>query len=161
MTEIQSYQNAVPSFRELLPTIVGFPLFFLIGFAGIVVGTNEYFASHISQGLLCIGIVVCTFFGGLILRSLKIWRVANELSVNGLVTQGHIIDLKEDNARYYVVYAFDLNSFDPDAREFAAQQVISYSIYTQLQVGNTVRVRFLPENPKLSRMETPFWRWEY
>jgi hypothetical protein len=161
MKKIHSYQNAVPSLRELLPVIIGFPMAFLTGFAGIVAGTNHYFAPPISQAIFWIGLVVCLIFGGLILWFFKMWKLANELDRRGLVTQGTIIDVWEDNARYYIRYAFDLKHFGQETGELAANQTVKHSLYTQLQKGSTVRVRFLTDDPKVSRMETNPWKWEY
>jgi hypothetical protein len=172
MAMTHSHQEAVPSFRDLLPTIGLLFGFFLLGFTGVVIGTKGYFAPYISQGVLWSGMVVCAISGGLILMSFKSWRLADELDRRGLIARGTITDLGKDNGNarglpfrkhtnYYVVYVFDLTVPDVTSQQFVATQVVDQSLYTQLSVETKVRVRFLPENPNVSRIETRSWKWEY
>ena len=166
-----SKQKALPSLRELLPAAILFPTTFVIGFSGIIIGSNAYFAPPVSHGVLWLGLLLCLISGGIILRSFRTWKLANELDNEGLVVRGTILALWEDThdsvnfightPKYYLLYTFDLDTHETSPQQFAANQYVSYQIYQQLQVGNQARVRFLPRNPNISRMETPAWKWEY
>ena len=99
--------------------------------------------------------------------SLKKCKMANELDTGGLVTRGEIIALWEDDKssrrlirkrhNCYMLYTFEL----PVHEQFTTSQHVSLPVYKQLQIGAKVRVRFLPDNPNVSRMETNPWKWEY
>ena len=93
------------------------------------------------------------------------WRIAHELDEKGLIARGTIIDLWEGDGsdqHHYVAYQFELSL--PSAKgtqQFVAKQQVILSLYRQLQVGFKVRVRFLPRDPNVSRIESRFWKWEY
>ena len=158
------HQNAVPSLRELLPGMIGYPLGFVLGFGGFIIGTNRYFlAPHISRGVWWIGLIVCVVFGGFILRSFKTWRLANELDDKGLITRGIITKLWTEDNQAHVIYSFDPKMKDGENQQLSVKQSVSSSLYKELQIGAKVRVRFLPNKPiepTISRMETPRWKYE-
>ena len=114
-----------------------------------------------------LGLILCLVFGAMILRSIKWWKLANELDRDGLITRATIIALWQERnlskaflrqrETHYVLYAFEIL----DQQQFAANQSVRVPIYKQLQVGSQVRVRFLPKNPNISRMETNPWVWKY
>lgn len=166
-TESRSSQKSVPSSRNMLFVMLTFSFFFLLGFTFVVIGTNGHLSSGTAHEFLYFGSLICLIFGGLILMSLKKWRITDELDTRGLVTRGEIIALWEEDKsssrlvrkrhKCYVLYRFDV----PDHQQFTASQHISLPVYKQLQIGAKVRVRFLPGDPNVSRMETNPWKWEY
>lgn len=165
-TNSSLHQNAVPSLRELLPKMIGYPLGFVLTCGVFIIGTNRSFlAPHISRGVWWIGLIVCVVFGGLIVRSFKTWRLANELSEKGLITRGIITKLwAEDNRAHYIIYSVDPEMRDGENQQLSVKQSVSSSLYKELQIGANVRVRFLPTEPiesTVSRMETPRWKYEY
>lgn len=166
-TKSHSSQKSVPSSRDMLFAMLAFSCFFLLGFTFVAISTNGHLSSGTAHEFLDVGVLICLIFGGLILMSLKKCKMANELDAGGLVTRGEIIALWEDNKssrrlvrrrhNCYMLYRFEV----PVHKQFTASQHVSLPVYTQLQIGAKVRVRFLPDNPHVSRMETNPWKWEY
>jgi hypothetical protein len=157
-------QQAVPSIQEMLPAIIGFSVLFLFGFVCIVLASSGNVSSRISFGGFGIGISLCVVFGGLILMNAHKWHLANKLDEKGLIARGTIIDLWEGDGsgHYHVAYRFELSLPSAEStQQFVIQQSINFSLYRQLQVDSKVRVRFLPGNPNVSRMELRSWKWEY
>ncbi len=158
---VYSPHNAIPSMRECLTRIVGVSCCFGLGLTGVVTGTHHYIASPLSQGIFWICLVLCVTFGTLLLRWIIIWKWTNELGLYGMVTEGKILALWEENARYYVKYAFNLAHYGQDPDDVAAHQRVQASMFSEMRIGDAVRIRFLPDNPNVSRMETNLWKWEY
>ncbi|MBD3305595.1 hypothetical protein GF339_04355 [candidate division KSB3 bacterium] len=171
MTAPQRSYSAVPSLRDVVPTVVLSTTAFLLGLAGITVGTNGTLVPPLSHILLIAGMAACVIFGGLILTSYHRWRLAHALDLRGIVLRGTITALWEDPSTpgkwrrsqpaCYAAYTFNLDVPGVNSPHVHSHQRINPTLYHALHVGAPVRIRVLPHNPTISRMETRPWKWEY
>jgi hypothetical protein len=91
---------------------------------------------------------------GLFLLIIALWQarelpVARELDRTGVVGEGVVIGKwtdrsRDESRRCYVAYQHG------DSHQ--ARQRVSWSVYRQLELGDTVEVRYLQRDPKRSRM---------
>lgn len=166
-----SQQKAMPALREYVPIIAVCCVSFLLGILGIMLWTEQYWPPELSAGMFWGSLLLCVTGGGIFLKSGKKWRVADELDRNGLLTRGELTAFWKDvhsagrflrrTPTYYVLYTFELEVHSETQQQFAATQIIPYAIYQHLEVGLPLRIRFLPQNPNISRMEISPWKWEY
>lgn len=167
---VTSQQKAIPTLREYAPIIIACSLSLLLGIFGILLWTEEFWSPAISPGMLGASLLLSLVAGGMILKSAKKWRLADELDRNGLVARGELTAFWKDEQSsaicsrrpptYYVLYTFELDVYAETQNQFAATQVVPYAIYQQLEIGLPLRIRFLPQNPNISRMEKSPWKWE-
>lgn len=97
---------------------------------------------------------------GLFLLAVSVWvakeyPVARELDRDGVLAEGVVLekwvkrDSDDDTRDCYVAYQF--------GDQHGAVQKVSSKTYRILQLGDTVDVRYLRRDPKLSRMEVDSW----
>lgn len=158
-------QKAIPTLRETLPTMLLCVGQFMLGFVLIVSAANGYVPGHFSFWALAAGMVSCLVVAGCIIIAFPTWRLANQLDVHGLITYGRVLHIQPyepkwlrlcSGKRYDIInYVFDIANFNHDEQQFVADQRVEVTKGRHLSVGSEIRVRFLPKNPNISRMEWP------
>ncbi len=132
----------------LLLIAVALLLFLLTGLALFLTGLSG-------------GQKIGTLIGGalLILGSFIVWRFAqrgrqmSQLASEGILSQG-IIEKKESffirkTKRYTLTYGYAA----PDGRTLRHTSDVTYTLWSKLQVGDFVRILYLPHQPEVSALE--------
>jgi hypothetical protein len=111
-------------------------------------------ASDLFIGTAFVVIAVLAVAGSLaiFLPAIKQLRLAISLERHGQVAEGLVIEKylekDKDGKRYgYIACVFNGN--------YLLEQNIPTSLYEQLKEGDTVKVRCLPQNPAIARLEDP------
>jgi hypothetical protein len=138
--------TAVPTARDYQPLLLLF-LMFLIIMLGVTMGLVTLSEDLNLLALTIIGLSILVA-GTLLLKN---YLRARRLDHFGQMTQGTIVNLwieerssEEPNA-HYIAYEF--------GDGLRVMQKVNEQIFQTVQVGVSVPVRYLPENPRCSRME--------
>lgn len=105
--------------------------------------------------LVGFGLLLSLVLGVAVVAVNKGWRQALELDMKGRFAQGTIINrwtVSDDGDHiYYVAYQFEVQQHNGDSQQFAATQFVERKEYERLGIGSKVQVRFLPQDPNISR----------
>jgi hypothetical protein len=106
--------------------------------------------------LSCLIVFTCVFLGCVngFLNSLRSWQEETQLSKEGILITGSLTDRRMDvyNETCHVSYRFLLS--EPKAHtQFHKQQLVGCYLYEALDGVRFVDVRYLPEDPRVSRLE--------
>jgi hypothetical protein len=104
--------------------------------------------------LVCTCFVVGCAYG--FLNSLRSWQEETHLSKRGILTTGLLTDRRIESGAEsdfcYVSYRFSLS--EPKVNtQFRKEQLVSCFVHEALHGVRFVDVRFLPEDPRVSRLE--------
>lgn len=105
--------------------------------------------SKATQGIL--GLAVMTFLCGLLLVFVNESRHEQDLAfqAEGQVTQAHIVDKYQTygrSSKNYIEYTYQVGG-----KRYTETEHIRYQYWTQLQIGNTINISYLPSDPDHSR----------
>jgi hypothetical protein len=85
----------------------------------------------------------------LLINGLREWQTVKALEARGQLAQGVLLDRWGVPRRGYVAYYFDL----PGGSAPIVRGEINDEAHRAYQVGDLVRVRYLPDNPQVCRLE--------
>jgi len=110
---------------------------------------SEYF---IGMAIILITIVLSVFkFMRPVIDAYKLRT--SDVTTLGMVTRrwSTLKTVKNWTTSYHISYCFKAMSLDNRSKEIIHKQLVSKSHYNSLKVGNTISVRYLPDNPKTSK----------
>lgn len=109
--------------------------------------------------LICVG-----WIGYLLFGSWTESQLAQRLDAAGVMTQARVVELHNDGRGlqpYQVVYNFDYSGPGGTTATTTGQQPISQTDYELLKPGDSIPVRYLPDDPMVSRIvgraAVPLW----
>jgi hypothetical protein len=115
----------------------------------ILRGTKSWPQILIALGLLLLGICVIGITGLLMISALQTMRMAWQMDKNGQVANGKLLKKtftgEGKNRSYTIIYYFDEDTH--------FYEHVSEEAYQRLNVGDPLKIRFLPGRPDIARLE--------
>jgi hypothetical protein len=119
------------------------------GLSNMAHAENSY-ATIVGMVFLVVGVIAIVGSSIILLQALiQVW-LAFQLERKGQIIEAVVLQKRlekdqKDNRYCFIVYSFN--------KEFSIKQSIPQAEYNLLTEGDTVKVRYLPKNPEIARLE--------
>lgn len=121
-------------------------------------GTNLLLQTYgLWVGMFLLGLIFSIVFYNGMMNGIDRIEEAHALERTGKTIRGHIINRwVEENEKgkgYFVAYQFELNTRTGGANTYRLKQMVNEKLYSKLEMGVEVQVRYMPGDPYIARME--------
>jgi len=139
-------------YAALIATVFGISAFLALLLADSGLSNLRHDRALIGVGLLLAGLLVLSAGTLFLIPALAQLRLAIQLETAGKIVEGTLLEkrLEKDKKgdRYcFVVYAID--------EKFRFKQAIPQATYLRLKEGDRIKVRYLPKDASVTRLEMP------